>query len=164
MKAFKLFIMLCFTILMASCGSDAKSVADKIDQNKPLTQDDYTEIVNYCGKFAKEAQKFQNQIDALPDNSVKASKDNQKLAELKEKFPYLDKFNKALMAATPEQVGNENVRKVNELAQYLWFTAPDWATIQDDPNVSGFIEQTPDSDTSNVIAGSAGEVVSVPTE
>lgn len=145
---------------MTACGGQSvDSVAEKIDSGKKLTQADYTTIIDYCGKFANEAQKLQNQVDALPDSSSVAVTDETKLADLKTKFPHLDKFNNALLAATPQDVGPDNVKKVNKLAQYVWFTAPDWATVQTDPNVDGFIEQTPTTDTTGVISDGAGDIV-----
>lgn len=160
MKAFKILSILAVTLLMAACGGQSvDSVAEKIDSGKKLTQADYTTIIDYCGQFADEAQKLQNQVDALPDSSSVAVADETKLADLKTRFPHLDKFNAALLASTPEEVGAGNVKKVNKLAQYIWFTAPDWATIQTDPKVDGFIEQTPTSDTTGVISAGAGDIV-----
>ncbi|MBD5217353.1 MAG: hypothetical protein HDS73_02525 [Bacteroidales bacterium] len=161
MKTLKFLSLIAVAFLFAACSGDkAASVAAKIDAGQKLSQSDYTTIVDYCGDFAKEAQKFQNQIDALPDSAAAVSVDETKLADLKLKFPLLEKFNTALLASTPEEVGEDNVKKVNDLAKYIWFTAPDWATIQTDPNVAGFIEDTPAAGTdSGVIAGGDGEVV-----
>lgn len=160
MKTLKLLSLLAVTLLLASCGGNAESVASKIDAGESLSQADYSIIINYCGDFAKEAQKFQNQIDALPDDSQKAATDESKLAELKTKYPLLEKFTTALLSSNPDAVGADNVKKVNELAKYIWFTAPGWATIQTDPAVTGFIEQTPASgQDSSVVAAGAGDVV-----
>lgn len=162
MKVLKFISMMAVCLIFTACAGagDADSVAKKIDAGEKLTESDYSTIIDYCGNFAKEAQNLQNRIDGLPDSSNAVTVDETKLADLKQKFPLLEKFNVALMASTPEEVGADNVKKVNDLAQYIWFSAPEWATIQTDPNVDGFIEQTPAAGAdSGVIAGGDGEVV-----
>ncbi len=38
----------------------------------------------------------------------------------------------------------------------MWFSAPEWANVGDDPSVVGFIEEMPSSDTTGVISSGDG--------
>lgn len=160
MKALKLFLFAAVALVFAACGADeAKKVAEKISANQPLTESDYTVMINYVGDYAKEAQPIQDAIDNLPDASEKADADTRKLADLTEKYPYFDIFSQKISTCTEAQVGKENADKINSYAGYTWFTAPDWSQIPTDPGVAGMIEEMPQSDSSGVIASGAGEAV-----
>lgn len=163
MKAIKFLSVIAVAMLffVACSGDDAKKVADKINSGITLSQSDYGVMIDYCGKYATEAQKYQNQIDMLPDSAAEATKDVEALAALGDEFPYLDMFNSKIAACTPEEVGKANVDKINRFASLIWFQAPDWATAIDDPNLDGFIEQMPAQDSdSAVISTGVGEAVS----
>lgn len=162
MKTIKFSSLIAFLLLfIAACSSDgAKKVADKINSGVTLSQEDYTVMIDYCGQYATEAQKYQNKIDALPDTAQEATKDVEELASLSSEYPYLDLFNKHIASCTKEEIGSANVDRINKYASLIWFEAPDWATVIRDPNLDGFIEDTPTAGTdSGVIATDAGEAV-----
>lgn len=152
MKAIKFFTLLVATVLMVACGGGkAKNVAEKIKANEALSESDYTEMINYVGKFAEEAQKIQDQINALPDNSPEAAKLTDKLSGIMDSKPDLTAFVDKIQYCTQQEIGPENVKLINKYAPLQWFTAPDWATIQTSDSIAGFIEQMPASDSSGVI-------------
>lgn len=167
MKTFKkiggLFASLAVMLVaFTACGPSAKnveSVATKIENGESLTESDYTVITDYCVEYAKKAQDYQNRIDSPEATDADNAEYTEKLASLTERYSYTDLFFKALNDATPEQVGDANVKKVNENADLMYFTAPSWATIQTSSDVEGFIEDMPDTDTSGVISQGDGEVV-----
>lgn len=161
MKILKfLSLTLLAAVFMSCSGNDAKKVAEKLNAGEQLSQKEYGVAIDYCGKFAEKAENIQALIDALPDGSPEAGKEAGKLADLKDSYPYLDLFGKAIQTATQEQVGTDNVSKINKYAPLVWFNAPAWATIVTDPDAVGFVEETPqnDSDTT-IIAGSTGVTV-----
>lgn len=160
MKTLKLIALAVMALMLSACANDqAKKVADKIAADQPLTQADYAVMIDYCGEYAQKAQPIQDAIDNLPDASDKAAADVSKLADLTDKYPYLDEFSRKISTCTQKEIGEDNVNKINSYASYTWFTVPEWAQINTDPNVEGFIEQMPDTDTSNVIATGEGEMV-----
>lgn len=161
MKILKLLSLCLLAVAAVSCtGDEAEKVAAKLNNGEQLTLQEYGVAIDYCGKFAEKAEGLQASIDALPDDSSTADKDAEKLADLKEKYPYLDLFNKAIQSATQDQVGKDNVKKINRYASLVWFSAPQWATISTNPDAVGLVEETPsnDSDTA-VIMGATGETV-----
>lgn len=162
MKAIKTFTLLTLLLIFVSAcaGDSAKKVADKINSGMPLDKQDYSVMIDYCGKYATEAQKYQNQIDLLPDTAVEATKDVEALSDLTSDYPYLDMFNKKLAVCTAEEVGKENVDKINRYASLIWFAAPDWATVIDNKGVEGFVEDTPELANDTVIATGDGVAVS----
>lgn len=161
MKVFKLFAVMVLGLVMASCGSSdsASEVASKISSGAQLTEADYTVMVDYCGKYAKEAQKIQDKINLLAPTSEEAGKLTDEVASLTDKFKYIQEFSDKLSNATKEEVGEENVKKITEYANLTWFTAPEWADILPDDGVEGMIVDMPSSDTTGVIATGAGEAV-----
>lgn len=162
MKSIKLMGLALLCLLFAACGptkSDDDKVAEKIDAGAALTEQDYTVVVDYLVKYAKEAQVYQDEINSLPSGDPKAEEATKKLADVTAGYTLLDTFNKALQASTVEGVGPANVKKVNENAALDYFTAPSWAIIDQDPKVAGFIEDMPDTDTTAVISQGDGVVV-----
>lgn len=157
---------LALVLVMASCGSKTptpESVAQRLSANESLTQEDYTAMIDYCGKYAEEAQSYYDAINAQPnDSTTEAVRAAGNLAALYAKYTYLDQFRTALAQTDISQLGAENEKKVNEYAKYQGFPLPvgEGANLED-PNVVGMIEQTPDSDTTGVISQGAGEAVDI---
>ncbi|MDE6576898.1 MAG: hypothetical protein K2J82_09565 [Muribaculaceae bacterium] len=160
MKVIKMLSVLAVFLLMAACGSkDAQSVEQKIKDGAQLTEADYTEMIEYCGKFAEEAQKIQDKINALPaDDSAQGTLTDQ-MAALSQKFPLTESFSEKITNATKEEMGEKNVELVNKYAPLMWFSAPDWAEVPNNVNVDGFIEDMPSTDSTGVIATGDGVAV-----
>ena len=146
--------------VMASCNQadQAAEVAKKIQDGATLTQSEYKTVIEYLGKFAETAQPIQDQINNLPYGDPKAATFQKQLDELKEKNAYLDLFNSELAKVPQATLGADNVALVNKFAGYEWFTAPDWATIQTDPQAAGLVEEMPTVDTSGVVAAGVDEM------
>lgn len=155
-------VALIFVMAFSACdGNDqAARLASKVKAGDRLTQEDYTEMIQYCGKYATEAQKIQDQINALPADSSQSGKLDSKMNDLSAKFPYAEVFFTKITTCTKEEVGEKNVKLINDYAPLMWFSAPDWATIDSDPDVVGFVEDMPSTDSSSVIATGDGVEVS----
>lgn len=153
-------------VVMASCGSKVPSpeaVAAKLDTGEALSQTDYTAMIDYCGEYARNAQKYYDIINAQPNDSTAESiKATDDLASLYGKYKYLDMFRNSLAQTDLSALGADNEKKVNDYAKYQGFPLPvgEGADLQD-PNVVGMIEETPDTDSSAVIATGDGEAVDV---
>lgn len=157
---------LMFVLILASCGSktpSAEDVAKKIDAQETLTQADYTAMIDYCGKYAQEAQKYFDQINAQPNDSTAAAVEaTNKLADLYASYTYLDQFRTALYATSDAQLSPENEKKLNEYASYEAFPLPSGeGKALENPDVVGMIEQTPNTDSTGVISTGVGEAVDV---
>lgn len=164
MKILKIFTFVAVCLLMAACGNsgDVSKVASKIKADEQLTQADYTVMIDYCGKYAQEAQKIQDQINNLPADSEESEKLNDEMAALTDKFPYTTEFFEKITTCTQEEIGPDNVALINGFAPLMWFSSPEWANIGGDVNVAGFIEDMPSTDTTGVIStGDGVEVDSV---
>lgn len=161
MRIIRLIAMAAVVLLMASCGGgNASKLADKVKDNLPLSEGDYTEMINYCGKFAEEAQKYQDKLNALPSDSPESDELTARIAELKDNNPDLDLFSSRIENCTEEEIGEKNVALINRYAGLTWFDAPSWADIQTtSDNIEGIIEQTPAEPSDTVIAGGAGVVL-----
>jgi hypothetical protein len=161
MKVMKLFAMLAIVLLMAACGGSdtASKVASKIRSGEALTEADYTEMIEYCGKYATEAQKLQDRINVLSPTSEEAGKLTNELADLTQKTEYAGLFNDKISACTKEEIGEKNVALVNKYAPLTWFVAPGWADLAPASDVEGSIVDMPSTDTTGVIATGAGEMV-----
>lgn len=142
MKTLKLAVLALLAVVMAACatGSGADSVASKLDKGEVLTQADYGIIIDYMGQFADKAQTIQDKIDLLPTDAPQVSALETELNLLRDKYPHLQAFTAALDSATPEEVGTENVKRIDALAPRIWFDAPKWANATQDPSVAGFVE------------------------
>lgn len=156
----KMFALLAVCLLLGACGGDeAAEVASKIKSGDQLTEKDYSVMVDYCGKYAEEAQKLQDQINVLAPTSEEAGKLTDRIADLADKFPYASEFFSKLSDCTEQEVGPSNVDKINKLAPLTWFTAPEWADVAADSDVVGDIVEMPASDSTGVIASGDGEEV-----
>ena len=156
-------MLLCAVLLGACAGKEDANIASKIEGGETLTKNDYTVLVDYCVKYATDAQKYQDIINAAPSaDSQEAIDATNEIEALGTKYQYADMFFKCLDKSTPEQIGKENVQKVNDNASLDYFMAPSWATIKTSDNVEGFIEETPSvaaTDSTGVISEGDGEVV-----
>lgn len=161
MKVLKLLslALVCFVMAACSGADEAKKVADKISGNEQLTQADYKVMIDYCGKYATEAQSIQNEINALPADSEESGKLENKMADLTDKYQYLQNFFGKITTCTESEIGPDNVALVNKYAPLMWFSAPEWASIGGDTDVAGFVEDMPSSDTTGVIATGDGVAV-----
>lgn len=160
MKLLKMFAILAICVVAASCGgNDAKEVASKISDGGKLTEKDYTVMVDYCAKYAEEAQKIQDKINILSPTSEEAGKLTDEIASLTGKYPLTNQFFEAISNATQQEVGTANVERINKLAALTWFVAPEWADAGSNADVVGDIVEMPDSDTAGVISAGDGEVV-----
>lgn len=157
MKIVKYLMLLLVCVMAASCGSDeAGKVEQKIKDGVQPTQEDYKVMIEYCGKFAEDAQKIQDEINMLPAESQQQGKLDDRMATLSEKYPYVSTFSERISNCTKEEIGEKNVELVNKYAPLMWFSAPSWANIGSDVNLEGFIEDMPTSDTSGVISTGDG--------
>ena len=161
MKILKFFTFIIACLIMAACGNsgEADKVASKIKSGESLAQADYTVMIDYCGKYAKEAQKLQDRINALPVDSEESEKLNEEMATLADKFPYTTTFFDKITTCSKEEVGQKNVKLINEYAPLMWFSAPEWASVGVNEKIDGFIEDMPSTDTTGVISTGDGAVV-----
>lgn len=160
MKIFKLFAFMAACFMMAACGSsdEASKVASKINAGDQLTENDYTVMIDYCGKYAEEAQKIQDKVDALPVDSEESEKLNEEMATLADKYSYTVPFFDKISNCTQAEIGEKNVDLINKYAPLMWFSAPEWASLGGDENVAGFVEDMP-KDSDSVIATGDGVAV-----
>lgn len=158
MKTLKIFTFVVVCVIMAACGGsgEVSKVASKINSGEQLTQSDYKVMIDYCGKYATEAQKLQDRINELPADSEESEKLNEEMAALSDKYAYSTQFFDKITSCTKEEVGEENVALINKYAPLMWFSAPEWASIGGDVDVEGFIEDMPSTDTTSVISNSDG--------
>lgn len=163
MKTIKLLLIAAIAIIATACsGSQAEQVNQKLTKGEPLTQDDWTVVINYLGNYAEKAQPIQDAIDNATSGSDESTRKAEELAQLTQDNPYLEAFNSALAKSTKEEVGAANAALVDKYASYIWFNSPSWATIQTDPNVQGMIEEMPattDTAAAGVVAQGDGEAV-----
>lgn len=161
MKIVKIFAFVAMVLVMAACGTkeEAAKVADKISNGEQLTQSDYSVMIDYCAKYAEEAQVFQDKINVLAPTSEEAGKLTDDIASLSGKFPLVSEFFSKLSNCTKEEVGADNVAKINKLSALTWFTAPEWADSGNEDGVVGDVVDMPAVDSAGVIATGDGEVV-----
>lgn len=160
MKALKMLALLAIVLLATACGGEeASKVASKIENGDALDQKDYAVMVDYCGKYAEEAQKLQDQINLLAPESEEAGKLTDALSDLTDKYKYTNEFFGKIASCTKEDVSAETQVKINTFAPLTWFSAPAWADVSNDSSVVGDIVEMPAEDTAGVIAAGDGEVV-----
>lgn len=160
MKIMRMLSVLAVGLLMAACGSKgADSVEQKIKDGAELSQSDYTEMIEYCGKFAEQAQSIQDKINSLPATDPAQGTLTDEMATLSDKYPFLLSFSNKLANVTKEEVGEKNVELINKYAPLMWFSAPEWAAIPDNTNVDGFVEEMPSTDSTGVISTGDGVAV-----
>lgn len=160
-------VMTLFLVLaMAACGSktpDPSVVSGKIDGGQTLSESDYTSMIDYCGKYAAEAQKYFDIINAQPNDSTAESvKAADELAALYSRYTYLDQFRNTLAQTDVSAMGSDNEKKVNEYAKYQAFPLPvgEGADLRD-PAVVGMIQDMPSTDSTQVISTGDGEAVDI---
>lgn len=164
MKTLKTFIVALISVVLVSCSGSAptaEQVAQKIDSKETLSEADYSTMIEYCGEYAKKAQKYYDIINAQANDSTSEySRAAQDLVTLKSEHPYVDMFRTAIYAADDSQIGEKNVKLVKEYEKYQAFPLPEGSGEDlNQPGVVGDIEEMPASDTSGVISEGAGEVV-----
>lgn len=163
---------LLMVIGLAACSSNLPTDADvakKIDAKESLSEADYTTMIDYCGRYAEEAQKYYDIINAQPNDStteyLTAAND---LAELYGNYAYIDQFRQTLAQTDMSQLGADNEKKVNEMAKYQAFPLPAGAGANlQDPNVVGMIEDMPataTTDSTGVLSTGDGEAVDLNTK
>lgn len=157
---------LLLVLAMVSCGSripDPSAVSVKIDGGQTLSESDYTSMIDYCGKYAAEAQKYFDIINAQPSDSTAAAvKATGDLADLYARYTYLDQFRNTLSQTDVSAMGAGNEKKVNEYARYQAFPLPvgEGADLRD-PAVVGMIQDMPLTDTAQEISTGDGEAVHI---
>lgn len=155
-----------FFLTLAACGSGVpspESVANRLNGGESLSDKDYTAMIDYCGKYAKEAQTYYDIINGQPNDSTATAIDaGNDLAALYGSYPYLDLFRTTLSTTELSSLSQANQKKVEKYAQYQDFPLPQGAGQElQDPQVAGMIEETPDSDTSGIIATGDGEAIDI---
>lgn len=163
---FKGLIAAMLVVIFTGCAKSrpsADQVLTKIEANDSLSQADYSTIIDYCGDYARQAQKYYDIINAQPsDSTQEAITATNDLANLYADDKCLDKFRSTLGNASMSRLDKTNQEKVNEFAKYQGFPLPDGAGQNlENPDVVGMIQQTPSSDTTGVISQGDGEAVDV---
>ncbi len=161
MKTLKTIFMALLCVAFVSCSNSAPTpaeVAAKLDSHAPLTDSDYTVMIDYCGEYARSAQQYFDIINRQPaDSTAEYNRAAQDLANLKAASPYLDMFRTAIYAVSESQIGEKNAKKIEEYQKYEAFPLPAGAgpdlTL---PDEVGLIEDMPDTDTAGVIATGDG--------
>ncbi len=153
-------ICLAFTACTGSAPTPAE-VAAKIDSHETLSETDYSVMIDYCGEYARNAQQYFDIINEQPsDSTAEYSRAAQDLATMKANSPYIDMFRTAIYAASDSQIGEKNIKKVQDFQKYEAFPLPEGSgpdlTL---PDEVGLIEDMPDTDTTAVIATGDGVAV-----
>ncbi len=164
MKILKTLCAALMCMAFASCSQNLPSpeqVAQKIDSNETLTEADYTTMIDYCGDYSKKAQEYFDLINAQPsDSTAEYTRASEELANLYSANPYIDIFRSAIYAANDSAIGAKNVAKVKEFEKYQAFPLPEGEGASlNQPGVVGDIVETPNNDSSAVIAAGIGEEV-----
>lgn len=149
-------------IILASCSGkeDYKTVAEKIASGATLDQKDYSTMIDYCADYAEKAQPYFDIINSNDETNKEYIDASGSLAEMASKAIYLDTFRQALFAANADELGEANVKRMDELSKYEAFPIADVSNQgMLNPDVVGDIEDMPATDTGNVIATGDGEVV-----
>lgn len=164
-KMMKAVMAVMLVAVMAACGSpkipSAEDVAAKIDKGEALTQTDYTAMIDYVGEYASKAQEYFNTINAQPNDStadyIKAANE---MAELYQKYSYLDMFRTCLRNADMSQFDTANQELINKYANDESFPLPAGEGVAlENPKVQGMIQDMPNTDSTPVISTGDGEAV-----
>ncbi|MCM1369648.1 MAG: hypothetical protein NC204_04675 [Candidatus Amulumruptor caecigallinarius] len=158
-----LMAVLLLTFVSSCSKTSPRDVAAKIDAKESLSQNDYGVIIDYCGEYAEKAQNYFNIISGQPNDSTRVAVEaSQNLATLYQEYNYLDLFRNTLYSISDSDLDKSNIDKVNKYSKLEAFPLPGGAGVAlENPDVVGMIEDTPNSDTSAVIATGDGEAVDV---
>lgn len=156
MKKLTLLLIAAVGIFVAACSTsgEADRIAEKISRGDVLTQSDYAVLIDYCGEYAQKAQTIQDKIDNLPSDDPSLKSLDDRLADVDAEYPHTPLFFKTLKGASQEEVGSENVKKIDRYASLIWFDAPEWAMTLSPEGDAGLIEtvEPADSDLSIITA------------
>lgn len=163
MKSLKIFLISALAVFAGACSKSEPTpaeVAAKIDAHQVLSESDYSVMIDYCGEYAKNAQRYFDLINEQPSDTTKEYvRAAEELASLRASNPYIDMFQTAIYGANNDQIGKENVAKVNQYSKYEAFPLPDGSGPElTNPGVVGEIVDMP-ADSGEVIADPAGEAV-----
>lgn len=163
-----ILMMAVMSVAMVSCGSNtptAENVAKKLDSKETLTQNDYAVMLDYCGDYAKKAQKYFDIINPQPnDSTAEYQRAADDLAKLSEKYPYLDMFRGVVYNVPLTDFDEANQKKVEEYSKYQAFPLPDGAGVNmTNPTIVGDIEDMPFSNGTDTTVIATGDGVAVDT-
>lgn len=164
MKKIMTILTVFLSVILASCsgnGVDPKTVAEKISAGEPLTEADYSVMIDYCADYAQKAQPYFDITNSgVSTTSKEYASASESLADMMSKAVYLDTFRTAIENASPEALGKENVKKIEGFSKLEAFPLPALSdSVMLNPDVVGDIEEMPTTDTTGVIANGDGEVV-----
>lgn len=157
---FTLMTVVLATLGLMSCSPTSqeaekgeKALAEKIINKEPISQDDYSVMIDYVGEYAKKAQNYLD-MEINGENNQEASDE---LAKLNQEYEFVKTFRDCIAATPSTELNEKNLEKVAKYAGLIEFTAPQGYTIVTNEEAAGMEEQTPDT-TNGVVAG---EVVTV---
>ena len=115
---FALAVVFSVTVL-SSCGGapNVSGIIDKHDAGETLTEADYSALIDYAAAAMDES------IPVIKDmKEAMESGDVDKIAEveasqkaIEEKYEHMDKIGEIIMGASEEEVGEDNIKKFEEL-------------------------------------------------
>lgn len=154
--------MALFAIIgLASCDSannkEADIVANKLQAGEQLNEQEITELINYVGEYAKKAQgDVDDEVNGT--DTAEAAVDMNKLNE---EYSHIDLFRDYIKNLDVSTLSEANLALIQKYAHYEEFTAPQQMDFSVDPNekAAGFVEETPGSDSSAVVATDVEQVV-----
>lgn len=151
-------LLMSFAITSCADDSEAGRVAESLKKGDTPSKSDFTVMIEYCGRYASEAQIYQDKINNYAASSPEAVEASEKLSRLTSERPYLTLFFNNITRATRSQLGPDNVRLIEKYAPLEWFSAPDWALILPSGEPAGMMVEMPENDTSAVIAAGVNRV------
>ena len=127
-----------------------QDVANKIESNEMLTNDDYTRMIEYVGEYAQKAQEY-----VVNDNSEQLQG---VLEQLQKEYPLVDTFRNCIKNTPIDKFDADNMALLQKYAGLTEFTAPEGMTLQTNTEAAGLEVATPDSGVNNgVVAGAVDE-------
>ena len=152
-KAIALFSLL--TVLgLASCQQTeeraCQDVANKIQNNEALTDDDYTRMIEYVGDYAQKAEQY-----VVNDNSEQLQGE---LQQLNKEYPLVDTFRNCIKNTPLDKFNSDNMALLQKYGGLTEFDVPEGMTLQTDKDAAGLIVETPQNQQdSAVVAGAVDE-------
>lgn len=125
-----------------------QDVANKIESNEVLTNDDYTRMIEYVGEYA---QKAQEAVVNDPSGEMQGV-----LETLQKEYPLVDTFRECIKNTPMDKFDENNLALLQKYAGLTEFTAPEGMTMQTDPQAAGLEVATPDT-ANGVIVGAVDE-------